>query len=530
MSFAAPLLAGSSPLSAANPFGGHTAFGFEIPQGDPGAIEGAGHSVKGLGGALSQQGSVLRAAGEVALGADGGWRGTAATAFAGYSNHVAGVYHADAGSCDEAASALTALAQALTHAQAVTRQALAECEAAQGTLTTQQGIATTAGQTAATAHSLSVLAPDPASRSAYHQQATTAQQQQTDAQSKARIAQGELQAAQRRGQTAADAYEHEAKSLTARLMAAGERMRTAPQLAGGPPVPVKVTPGDVAMAKTLLNGMTLATAAQALSNPAKLRQLACDLNITPGTALQFLQDYRDEKHWHDISANENLDGSALGVIPGARGFANGAWSTISSTGKLVWQGVTNPTKIPGATVNFVEYVANHPGAFAKSVIDYNDFAHGRISRGLGVLVVGLAGTKGVGEGASAGARTAVRIWEDSPGARPTLVETAGKTAGALGVPHAGDVAGAVKDLAGYSPTELIAAAKSAPVQAGRSADRTLVTVVAAGTEPVNLHQLIDGMSKLPAEPKIIVVPREIKPTVTYHRPAPQIVRRVPGGR
>ncbi len=207
-------------------------FGFQIPQGDPGALDAAAGSWRALGLALGQEGEAIGAAAQVALGA-GGWQGPASGAFAGSAERLITAFGDNGQACGLAASALTALARALEQAQQTARQALAECERAQTEASTQQGAADQAGQGAQAAQQAAAGAVHPTVVAALQREATAAEQQQRTAQGAADRARGDLASAQTRGQTAVATYEHEAAAVVGRLHAAAAELRPAQDVGEG---------------------------------------------------------------------------------------------------------------------------------------------------------------------------------------------------------------------------------------------------------------------------------------------------------
>ena len=198
--------------------GGGSAFGFEVPQGDPGALEQAAASWRNLGVALDGQGEAISAGAQVALGA-GGWTGAAAGAFTDSSTRLIGAFRSDVAACGQAATALSSLGHALQEAQQVARQALADCERSQTEMINQQLSADQAGVQAQNAQHAADTAVHPAAKAAAVQAASTAQQAQGTAQAAAGRAENALSAAQARGQQAVSTYET-AQTLSGQLRAA----------------------------------------------------------------------------------------------------------------------------------------------------------------------------------------------------------------------------------------------------------------------------------------------------------------------
>jgi hypothetical protein len=212
--------------------GGAGQFGFEVPRGDPGAIDAAARGVRDLSGLFADHARSVGSGARVAVGG-GGWRGAASGAFTDASGNLLGVLHGNAGACDTAAGVLGSLSRALEHAQSVTRQALADCQTAQQELTTQQQNAETAGRDAQTANQNAASAVHPAEADVYRQQAISATQAQGIAQGLARNAQGDLDSAMRRGQQAYETYMTEASALGVRLGSASAEIRNAISVPGG---------------------------------------------------------------------------------------------------------------------------------------------------------------------------------------------------------------------------------------------------------------------------------------------------------
>jgi hypothetical protein len=214
------------------PPGSADQFGFEIPGGDPGAIEAAARGARDLSALFSDHARAVGNGARVAVGG-GGWQGTASGAFSDYSGNLLGVLHGNASACDSAAGVLGSLSRALEHAQSVTRQALADCQRAQQELTTQQQNAETAGREAQAANQNAASAVHPTQADVYRQQAASATRSQGIAQDLARSAQGDLDTAMQRGQQAYQSYMTEASGLGGRLGSASGEIRNAPSLPGG---------------------------------------------------------------------------------------------------------------------------------------------------------------------------------------------------------------------------------------------------------------------------------------------------------
>jgi uncharacterized protein YukE len=212
-------------------------FGFEVPQGDPGALTAASSSWRQLGIALVNEGEAVTSAARMTLGA-GGWQGPASEAFVGTNERLISAFTADAEACGHASEALTKLAQALEHAQQVARQALADCGSAQDAVNAHKQAAADAGNTAQSAEQQAATAVHPPTVAALRQQADQARQQQTAASNAASLASGDLMAAQSRGQQAVDAYDQVARAVAASLNAAAGELEGAQEVGEGWAKPV----------------------------------------------------------------------------------------------------------------------------------------------------------------------------------------------------------------------------------------------------------------------------------------------------
>jgi hypothetical protein len=275
------------PLAAGDPFGGFTGYGFNIPQGDPGAIEAAGGAIGRVGTAFEQQGRSLNSAAKVAVDADGGWTGTASGAYSTASSHIVSALSANATACSHGATALQKLSTALSHAQSLTRKALTDCEAAHKEIVTQQGIATRASQAADGATTSAANAVHPSTVTAFQHQATVFRQEAGDAQTRIGDAQTALEHAETRGKHAYETYTHEAQALRGRIQAAAGQLRTIPSVGGRAPIPITSSPGDVSLAA----GLASQLAAGKLKGP--LINAIPPSERTPGVIAALLADERE---------------------------------------------------------------------------------------------------------------------------------------------------------------------------------------------------------------------------------------------
>ena len=234
----------TSDQASASGFGGPmrarwtmSAFGFEIPQGDPAALTAASTSWRRLGLALINEGDAVAGGARMTLGS-AGWQGPASQAFADNSERLIKAFTADADASGRAATALSKLSDALAHAQQVARQALSDCGNAQDAVNSHQQAAGDAGRAAQAADEQAASAVHPTTRSTFQQQADQARQQQTAANNAATLASNQLMAAQARGQQAVTAYEHEAQAIAATLNAAAGELEGAEEVGEGWAKPV----------------------------------------------------------------------------------------------------------------------------------------------------------------------------------------------------------------------------------------------------------------------------------------------------
>ena len=219
-------------------------FGFDVPQGDPGALMSASTAWRKLGLALINEGEAVTGASRAALGA-GGWRGGASEAFVSSAERLIHAFSSDADACAKAAGALEQLSHALQHAQQVTRQALADAGNLQDAVNTQQRAANDAGTAADTAQQHAASAVHPATRTALQHEADQARQRQTQAETGVMQASEQLTGVQTRGQQAVTAYEHEAQAAVRQLSAAATELQGAEEVGEGWAKPVLEWTGHV---------------------------------------------------------------------------------------------------------------------------------------------------------------------------------------------------------------------------------------------------------------------------------------------
>jgi len=506
------------PLSGNAFGGGSTTFGFSIPQGDPGAIESASRAAQSLAQSIRDQDAALRGAAAIALETDGGWGGQAAGAYAEYSGHVISVIESDASGCEAAAGALSTLSRALAEAQAATKQALSDCERYHGEMVAQQQAATQAAADKTTASAQAALATHPAMQTELNKQAAAYGHAQTTAETAANAASTEFKAAQQKGQHADLSYQQTARAIIGRLESAAGDMRPAPQVTGGPAVPITVSQSDVSMASAMLGGAgSLAAAMAALRDPRELNGLACENPITPATALEYIQGVRFRAKLAEESASENVEGGLTAVVPGLSAvikspvgqFVEGAWDTTKGAVEFAvhpgeWVTAANTLLSTNPAYRQLAYGENPLTAQAnasatstavlKGMIDYKDLASGNYAKAAGSFLP--LDLKGVAEMRD--------IWKAIPDARPDISQFYADTAeNVFNVPHAGDVGKVISPYTQYNRTELGAMIKVQPDLAKNSA---LSGAAAAAIWRGRIDSsVVKGMSEIPVNPQIIVV-------------------------
>jgi hypothetical protein len=319
-----PFGGGGGTSAGADPFGGATEFGFSIPQGDPGEIERAAGACLSRSFALSMQSQNIATATRAAVA---GWEGGAQAAFAGYAGHVAKVIGANADAFGDAGAAMTALSRDLEHAQRVTRQAAKECAGYQNDLTTAQGQATQSASHAQTLRTQAAAAVHPQTVVDLNHQAGIAQAAADAATKAADKANGQLQIWQGKGKDADTTYAHQAQESARKIQASSGRIQTVGSLPGGAPVPVTVTPGDVALASSMLGvAGGLPSAAEAMGDPEQLNRLAGGRPITPGSMLSYMNQALAEARKQQAAGKGSLIDAAGGLVHtlsfGAVSFGN----------------------------------------------------------------------------------------------------------------------------------------------------------------------------------------------------------------
>ena len=307
-----PFGGGGGASAGSDPLGGATEFGFSIPQGDPGEIERAAGACLARSFALSTQSENIGTATRAAVA---GWEGGAQAAFSDYAGHAAKVVGANAEAIGDAGLAMTTLSTDLEHAQRVTRQAAKECATYQNALTTAQGDVVTNSSHAQTLRTQAAAAVHPQTIGELNHQAGLAQSAADAAVKAADKANGQLQIWQTKGQTADRTYQHQAQAAANKIRAAAGRIQTVASLPGGAPVPVTVSPGDIALAQVMLNSAgSLPTAAEAMGDPQKLSRLAGGRQVTPGTILSYMQQGVAEVRQEQSAGKGSLIDAAGGLV------------------------------------------------------------------------------------------------------------------------------------------------------------------------------------------------------------------------
>lgn len=515
----------ASPFSG-SPLGGFTGFGFEVPQGDPGSIESAAAGVRRLATGFGAQSRAIRVGAQVAVQADGGWVGSASAAFADYSGHLTGVLSANEGVCERAGAALSQLGHALTHAQTVTRQALADCETYSKAHTKAVGDA----QTAALAHQTAVqnaqAAPDPVSKASYTTQAGKAHTDLVNAQGAASTAEKELTAAQKRGHDAYEAYMQEAGQLAQRIAGAASELRSVHGVHGGAPVPVSVTPADVALANLMLAGAgSLRGMAGAMDDPAELKALACG-PVDPGTVLAFQMGYDEKLHVAEIAAKDKgAQGGFWNVIPGGQTVKTFVSDAASSFAGDARQAVTGTVYIVGHPASDAQWLWSHSifshdssplGSqqqsvtplvnWGKQVVDYSAWSHGQYAAGAGNATGNLLFAFGLWKGPGA----LSKAYGAAPEATAYGATNVADVLGARGAAEGADpISQMANPMVVAVPKTYAQAFIDNPVGVTKDAVATRASVYAIKITRVDL----DNLANPAVQPKIIVVKR--LPNGTY---------------
>jgi hypothetical protein len=271
-----------SSAPAADPFEG-AEFGFEVPQGDPGAIRTAGARATTLAMTLSFRAQdVTRAASE----ATAGWSGQAQGEFADLASRTAGGLGTNSDAFTRAGTAMTTLADQLEQAQQVTRQAAQQCATYQRAMSTAQT------------------------------EATTQPRGRGDAAARGGASAGrELQLWQKRGQTAATTYAQQAQHAAGEVAGAAGQLRPLRGADGAPPPPIPVGPGDVKIAQSVFDRVKDLPASAFAKNPGKAIDQAAGRHLTPAQLAVLYEMASDE---HDAGKGSLIDG-----VGGFVNFATG---------------------------------------------------------------------------------------------------------------------------------------------------------------------------------------------------------------
>lgn len=303
-----------------DPFGGATAFGFSIPQGDVGALESA--AAKSAGASLgfgSRAEDVSSAVGT----ASAGWAGSAESEFAGYAGHLSSVLSSNSEVLGRASEALSRFARELEQAQQVTRQAATQCEQYQGELGTQQGLAQEHGGNAQTLYAQASLAAHPQMQGDLVKQAKAEEGLAHQAAQAAAQAQREFDFWQKRGRDAYTAYTEQAGAVRGQISGLTGELRP-PQIigGGGAPVPITVTPTDMNFARALMPAISALPASAWAEDPGgRLAALNDGQALTPAQVLAV----------YDVAKEEQSNGQGS-LIDAAGGFAHTASLGLVSFG------------------------------------------------------------------------------------------------------------------------------------------------------------------------------------------------------
>jgi hypothetical protein len=339
------------------------------------------------------------------------------------------------------------------------------------------------------------------------------------------------------GRHADEAYQHTARAMVSRLESAAGEVRQAPQVAGGPAVPITVTQGDARLASEMLSSASFPALAQALAHPRNLDALACANGISPGVALEFLEGMRAKAQAAKVAADDKgLDGSLTGVVPGLSAvehsppgqFVAGVITSTKGAAEFVLhpsQWITAASTLLSTNPYYRE-LAYHENpvaaqqnatqtsmAILRGTVDYRDWASGNYAKALGELWP--LDAKAVSELRS--------IWKAAPDARPNVAQFYANTADhVFKLPHGGDIGQVVSPYTQFSPREVAAMIQAQP----RLAHNALLAGAASALMRYGRpdEQLLGQMTRLPVTPHIVVVPNA--PTrFVYHLP-PGVSHRV----
>lgn len=206
------------------------AFGFQIPQGNPGELDAAAGACSTWASGLTGRAGAVRRGAATAMA---GWNGSAESNFAALSSHVESVYDTLGGTVASAGKTLSRFAQELEMAQRVTKQALQECETYSQQVTSAQQEAAAHAQTAQDLSARAATAVHPAQQAELSRQLSSAQNAQASAEKAASSAQGELDAAKRRGMQAWSTYEQQAQAVAQALQGLAGQIEKAGSMPGG---------------------------------------------------------------------------------------------------------------------------------------------------------------------------------------------------------------------------------------------------------------------------------------------------------
>ena len=279
-----------SPFAAAGG-GGLTSFGFEIPFGDPGEIEHAANGATVASAGFSFRAQDVRSAIGQALA---GWEGSAQAAFADYADGTVAVLNANAEAFGRAGTVLAAFGRELEQAQRITREAASQCTYYQGQMNTALGRQQQYARSATTLYQQAATAAHPQMQGELMHQAGIAQGAADAAGRDADAARAEFEHWQAQGIKADQAYQHQAQAAAREIQAAAGQIRNVPALPGGAPIPISVSPSDIAFAKSIL-ASSLNVPGSAWANPGQVLQMLARGEVTPSQVLALYKLTLQEK-------------------------------------------------------------------------------------------------------------------------------------------------------------------------------------------------------------------------------------------
>lgn len=323
-------------------------FGFEVPQGDPGELNGAARQAGLVANGWDSDAGTLRGAAGAASAA---WTGAAQSAFGSYAAVLVAAFDRNSGVLSDVSGVLSGLASELESAQRATRQAYDQCTHYQGVVQSQTQAQQQYAQNANQLSMSASLAPHPHARADLQSRADGQQRLADQAAGQVKQASGELDYWKQQGANACSAYQQHAEAASRRIVSLQGQLQHPRHLHADAPIPIPVSAADVKFIESKLPAIAKIPASDwGRDAGAALRRLTGGRPLTPAEALLLSQviaaAQTRAKHqhsgggsifddvwsglkdgWHDVEGGANWFYENV-IKPGADGVASLAGALV----------------------------------------------------------------------------------------------------------------------------------------------------------------------------------------------------------